>query len=533
MAKSAAGRGSRPPRIRTTKALPLFSAVVALATVTACSQRPVRTDASDATGGALTVGMATDVGGLDPQPAANGGTWRILNVNYETLVGLDPQMKPTPKLATAWRQTSPTTYVFDIRPGVKFSNGRAMTVDDVVGSMKRLIAPKLASLWAGVVGPISDVRAVGTSQVLITLEKPRSSFISSLANIPAAILPMKELDAGTFDPTKQVLGTGPYKVAAHRTNESWSMVRNPYYWGPPAKAKTLTFKIMPDDAARIAALRSGSVQITTFEAPDAQRLLKGQPNITTVVQKTTEYYELFLNALSSVFRDDRLRQAVALSIDRNKILSVAMGGVGQTTSVITPLGMEGSCNSAATPLSTPDLTKARQLVTAAGAQGKSVSILASTNNQSNKQIAQVLQENLQAIGLKVNVETIEIGQLVKRVTSAKVDFDLDINNFAGYNDPSLVTTWWNPRLAQFNKGFMKSDARLNKLIDQGFATPPGPARAAVLQQACDRAAEGANMIPLVTKPNVIAYRSDKVNASFAQIDGLAQPLIDVPGFGIK
>jgi peptide/nickel transport system substrate-binding protein len=533
MAKNAFGRDGRLPRLRTAKALPVFSAVVVFAAVAACSGNSARTGASPGAGGTLSVGLATDVGGLDPQPASNGGTWRVLNVNYETLVGLDRQMKPTPKLATAWKQTSPTTYLFDIRPGVKFSNGRAMTVDDVVGSVKRLISPKLASLWAGVVGPISDVRAVGTSQVRITLEKPRSSFISSLANIPAAILPMKELAAGTFDPTKQVLGTGPYKVAAHRTNESWTMVRNPYYWGPPAKAQTLTFKIVPDDAARIAALRSGSMQVTTFEAPDAPRLLKGQPNITTVVQKTTEYYELFLNALSSIFRDDRLRQAVALSIDRNKILGVAMGGVGQATSVMTPLGMAGSCDPAKTPYSTPDLAKAKQLVAAAGATGKSVSILASTNNPSNKQIAQVLQENLQSIGLKVSVETIEIGQLVKRVTSADAKFDLDINNFAGYNDPSLVTTWWNPKLAQFNKGFMKSDATLNKLIDQGFTTPAGPARAAVLQQACDRAAEGANMIPLVTKPNVIAYRSDKVSPSLAAVDGLAQPLINVADYGVK
>ncbi len=529
MEKSASGLGGVTRRTRPAKALVLLLAVVPLAAAVACSRTPVQSSAADA----LAVGLPTDVGGLDPQISSNGGTWRILNVNYETLVGLDDHLKPAPKLATAWKQTSPTTYVFDIRQGVKFSNGREMTVDDVVGSIKRLIAPKVASFWAGMLGQISDVSAVDKSHVRVVLAKPRTSFVSSLANIPAAIMPMKELNDHTLDPTKAVLGTGPYMVAGHSANESWTMVRNPHYWGRPAKAKTLTFKIIPDSAAQIAALRSGSVQIATFDAPDTVRLLKGQSNITTVVQKTTDYYELFLNALSSIFRDDRLRQAVALAIDRNKILSVGMGGAGQATSVITPLGLEGSCDPAGMPLSTPDLAKAKQLVAAAGAEGKSVSILASSSNGANKQIAQVLQASLQDIGLKAGIEIVDIGQLTKRVTTAHPRFDLDINNFAGYNDPSLVTTWWNPRLAQFNKGFMKSDAELNTLIEQGFATPAGPARTAVLQQVCNRAAEGANMIPLVTKSNVIAYRSDMVAPTLAPIDGLAQPLINVAGFGIK
>jgi peptide/nickel transport system substrate-binding protein len=529
MAKSATVRDSRGSRARIAKAVTLLAAVVPLAVGVACSRTSVQSDA----GGALAVGLPTDVGALDPQTSSNGGTWRILDVNYETLVGLDDRLRPTPDLATGWKQTSPRTYIFDIRHGVKFSNGREMTVDDVVGSIKRLVAPKTASFWAGMLGPISGVTAEGPSQVRITLAKPRSSFVSSLANIPAAILPMKELNSGKFDPNKGVLGTGPYKVASHRVNESWTMVRNPYYWGHPAKAKTLTFKIITDNSARIAALRSGGVQIATFEAPDTARLLKGQANITTVIQKTTDYYELFLNAFSSIFRDVRLRQAVALSIDRTKILDVALGGTGQATSVITPLGLEGSCDPAETPLSTSDLLKARQLVTAAGAQGKSISILASNTNTTYSQIAQVLQADLQAIGLKVRIEVVDIGQLTKRVTSEKPSFDLDINSFAGYNDPSLVTTWWNPQLGQFNKGFMKSDAELNRLIEKGFTTPPGSDRTAALQQACNRAAEGANMIPLVTKSNVIAYRSDLVGAFVAPIDGLAQPLIHISEFGVK
>ncbi len=502
----------------------LLLAGVVLAAGVACSSSPAATGS----GGTLTIGLPSDVGSLDPQVSANGSTWRILNTTYETLVGIDDKLKPAPRLATSWKQTNPRTYLFDIRQGVKFSNGRELTADDVVGTLQRLIDPKTASFWAGMLGPITSVKAVGADQVEVTLAKPRTSFLSSLANVPASILPMKEFRDGSFDPNKHVIGTGAYQMSEHKQDESWTMTRSPHYWGEPAKAETLVIKVMPDDTARTAALRTGTIQVATFDAPDTAKLLEGQQNLTTVMQKTTSYFELLVNALSSEFSDVRLRQAVALSIDRAKIVSVAMGGTGQPNPMITPPGLTGSCDAAATPLATPDLDKARQLVAAAGARGKTVSIAVGTEFDS--QVAQVLQQNLQATGLNVKVETLEAGLMTKRVYSEKVDFDLAVGWFAGYNDPSLVTAWWNPALAGFNKAFMKPDPQLNALIDKGFTTPDGPARTAALQQACDRAAEGANMIPLVTRPNVVAYRPDQVKVVLAPVDTLAQPLINVAQF---
>src|SRR5262249_2884924 len=142
---------------------------------------------------------------------------------------LDNGLKPVPVLAQSWRQTSPTTYVFTLRKGVRFSNGRAVTPADVAGSLERVMDPKLATLWSGQLG-IKGAEPSGTDQVKITLSKPNTAFVAALAGAPAVVLPMRELRAGTFDPKKQLLGTGPYKVAAHAQNESWTLVRNPYYW---------------------------------------------------------------------------------------------------------------------------------------------------------------------------------------------------------------------------------------------------------------------------------------------------------------
>jgi peptide/nickel transport system substrate-binding protein len=93
--------------------------------------------------------------------------------------------------------------------------------------------------------------------------------------------------------------------------------------------------------------------VTTFDNPDSARLLQGQANVTTVKAATTDYYRLDVNAVTSIFRDDRLRQALSLAIDRDKIGDVAVGGTGRPTAAVA-LSFPGGCDPAAMPYGTPD-----------------------------------------------------------------------------------------------------------------------------------------------------------------------------------
>ncbi len=482
-------------------------------------------------GGKIVWGKPSEALTTDPAVSSSSSDFQIMAPVYETLVTVD-QLKPVPQLATSWQQTSPTTYTFEIRKGVKFSNGRELTVDDVIGSLRRVMNPELGSPWAGKLG-IAQVAASGPWQVKVTLKTPRSTFIPALANQPAAILPMKELGAGGFDPAKQMLGTGPYQVAEHRANESWTLTRNPHYWGEPAKAAQLEIRILTDDAARIAALRSGATQVAMFDPPDSIRLLEGQSGVKTVVQNSTSFYRIDINAKTSVFKDHRLRQAVALSVDRAKIAKVALSGVGVPTTAIAP-SFEGVCDADSVPYSTPDAAKARALVQAAGATGKTVSIIASTANATLGPIAQVLQQDLQAAGLNVKILQLDNGEWIRRVYNGKTaDFDLELSFFGDYADPSMGLSWWNPTTAGFSKPWFENDAQLNALIDRSETTPTGPDRNRVIKQACDRIAEGANIIPLVTKPNIVAYRTDRLNADIPAVEAYQIPLRKVAGFELN
>ncbi len=514
----------------------LARVAVACVLATACVACSGRSGTSSGTssggadaGGRLVWGKPAEVDVLDPTVSTTATAWELLNLSYENLVGLDDHLKPVPALATSWRQSSPTTYVFELRKGVRFSNGREMTADDVVGSLRRLDDPKLKAWWSAQLD-LRDVAKSGPTQVTVTLAKPRTSFIAALAGTPAAILPIKELKAGTFDPKKELLGTGPFKVVAHSQSESWTFARNPFYRDKSTpKVSTLTVRIMPDDAARAAALRDGSVDVTTFETPDSIRLLKGQANVKTTVQSTTDYYTMYVNAKRSILSDDRLRQALALSIDRDKLVKVALGGVGRATAAA-PVAFN-VCDPAAMPFATPDPARARQLVEAAGATGKTVDIITIPAVPMAAPMAQVLQQSLQSAGLKVHITSLEIGQALKRERAG--DFDLFIGWFAGYSDPAMNMPTWNPKLAGFNEAWARSDAQLNTLIDESVSTEPGAARAKTLRDTCMRIASNANIIPLVTKDAIAAYRTDKVNAVVSPLEGYAVPLRHLAEFSAR
>jgi peptide/nickel transport system substrate-binding protein len=521
--------------LRGRKKTGLFAVTLTVATAcvacTGSSGNGPSGNGSTGNGGTIVWGKQAEPDVLDPAAAGSSNAWELLHVTYQGLVGLDDTLGVVPDLAESWRQTSPTTYVFTLRKGVRFSNGREMSADDVVGSLRRLMNPKTASLWAGQLGGIREVATGSPTEVTVTLKAPRTTFLPALAGVPAAILPMKELNSGTFDPKKSLLGTGPYKAVAHSQGESWTFERNPYYWrtGEPATGN-LRVRILPDDAARAAALRNEAIDVTTFEAPDSVRLLKGQANVKTVIETTTDYYNLSLSAKSPIFRDQRLRQALALSIDRERIRTVALAGIGRPTAAAS-VAFGNVCDPRALPFSRPDVQRARSLVEAAGAVGKTVRISILSTVPMSSAIAQVLQQNLQSAGLKTSINTIDPGQRAKESGTGK--FDAFVGWFAGYADPAMSLIWWNPELAGWNKTWAISDKGLNESIEKSLSTTPGPDRTRAIQQACEHIAEDANIIPVVSKDVIVAYRIDKLDAQVQPREGYGVPLRHLADFRVK
>ncbi|MBB5778899.1 ABC transporter substrate-binding protein [Nonomuraea jabiensis] len=484
-------------------------------------------DQSLPVGGTLNLAVHIDSGaatGYDPQLADVATTWQLLSLSYETLVTVGPDFSIQPMLAEKWDTPDPKTYVFHLRDGVTFSNGREMTADDVVGSLKRLLASK--SVWRGQLGPVKSVTKDGDRAVKVTLNEPYTPFLAALANIPAAVLPMKEIDDKSVDPAKTLLGTGPYVVENHRQDVSWTFKRNDKYWakGKPA-AEAVNVTIAPEEAARIAALQNGSAALATLGNVDSATMLAGAKNVQVVTQATTDFYYLMLNtqAPSSKFADPRVRQAVAIALDPKQIADVALGGKGRPTA-ITPAGLPGACDPAALPSSSKSVDEAKKLLADAGAQNLTFT-LSIFSTEPAPAVAQVIQQNLQQAGITVKIEQLDEASWSGKVYGkAPAEFDAALSWFAGYADPGMVTKWWNPETAGFNVGFMKPDKELNTLIDAAGKEPAGAARDKALAAVCAKADTDAQMIPLVTRPATIAFRTDALSPSLYATEGYGNVL---------
>src|SRR5262249_35321889 len=178
----------------------------------------------------LTWGKPSEMTGLDPQFSGDGTSWAVFYFVYQRMFTTTDDLKPSGQLVEAWKQVSPTEYTFKLRHGATFSNGRSLLASDVVGSFKRLMDPKRGAAWGRQLKAVKEVTAIDDHTVSFDWSEPLTPLLAILAVSPTAIMPMKEIEDGSFDPDKGMLGSGPYVVVDHKQDEYWRLARNPHYW---------------------------------------------------------------------------------------------------------------------------------------------------------------------------------------------------------------------------------------------------------------------------------------------------------------
>ena len=468
-------------------------------------------------------GKPGEITGFDAHVAGTVTSWQMYQMVYETLLTTDENMALQPGLAESWEQTSPTGYVFKLRPGATFSNGRPVVAADVIGSLMRIKNPETASYWTAQLGTIARIEAPDDHTVTVELEAPHTAFLAALAHVTAAILPIKELEEGSFDPTSQLLGSGPFMVAEHKQDESWTLTRNPYYWRKEAAApETLSARIIPDDSARMAALRDGRIDFTTFSNPDVALMLARDANIEVLPQQTTNYYRMDVNAKSeaSAFHDKRVRQAFNLALDRDAINDLVFAGSTTVDYPVPAVFGKAACQNTPTyALSREDrLARARALLAEAGVTAPEITIMATSADPVYGRIAQVAQQSVMEAGFKADIVQPPMAEYLDKVFT-KGEFDVSLSWLAGYTDPTMVIAWWNPNFAIWNQSFQEDVPELDAALTAVKSLPDGAPRDEKLVEICDMIDDGANLLALVSRTDYIAYRSDKIAVKAAKRSG--------------
>lgn len=366
-----------------------------------------------AAAGQLVVGIAQDLDdSLDPHKAVAAGTKEVMFNVFEGLMKPTPDGELIPAIAESYTVSEDhRSYTFTLREGVKFHNGDAVTAEDVVYSIQRCAsAEETGVLPVEAFSSITDLTAVDEDTVDITLSEPNNEFLSYMTT---AILPADYTEQDTFP-----VGTGPFRFASRAAQDRIVLEKFEDYWGTPASLNKVTFKIMENADSIMVSLQSGAVDLfahlTSVQAAQLGEGFNIEEGTMNLVQA------LYLNNASAPFDDVRVRQALCYAVDKQGVIDMAFSGYGHPIGSSMYPAFGKYFDESLTSRYTPDLERARQLLSDAGyPDGFSMTITVPSNYQPHIDTAQVLVNQLSQIGVTAEIQLVEWGTWLSDVYAGR------------------------------------------------------------------------------------------------------------------
>jgi len=322
-------------------------------------------------GGKLVVAQDEGPDRIDPHGTVMSFQHRIIvNGPYEALLSIDKDFNIHPSLATKWEQESPTSYLFTLREGVRFHDGTTMTMDDVLFTFQRIMDANRPSDARTKMRMIKAVSKVDDRTVRFELKAPSAPFLRYMASPEVTgIIGRKFTEANNNDLTKVANGTGPFRITHFQPGVNVTYARFDGYWDKDLPyLDGVELRIIPDDSTRIAALRTGEIDMTFFR-PDKRPLLGALRNVTISQPIANSTQMLPLNCEKAPLDKLAVRQAFALSIDRPTVMSTALpGNLARAGMAVAPAdqkyGYQGDGSDM--PYWKPDIERAKKLLAEAG-----------------------------------------------------------------------------------------------------------------------------------------------------------------------
>jgi peptide/nickel transport system substrate-binding protein len=376
-------------------------------TAAACSTSGGPTGTAGATGTSsspLTVGLAEYPETLDPQLQDDEYERDLQLENiYETLLTRNQKGDLIPLLATALpKAIGKTAWQFQLRRGVTFTDKEPFNAADVVYSIKRIINPQFHSGQGNFIFDITGAKAVGPYTVDILTNGFDAVLPAQMTKL--AMVPVKYSQTPKF--TELPVGTGPYIMTKYLQGQYADLVANKSYWGKQPSVKSVIVKFISDENTRLAALKTGQIQfMDPLEAQDVSQVPKALslPGLDNQI--------IILDTESGVTADKNVRIAMNLAVDKDTIAKDVFAGAATPSKcqIIAPGALGYDPNLTAYPYNP---TKAKQLIQSAGATGKTIDLMYTTDSADldGMELSEVLASDWQAIGLKVKIEGLPILQ---------------------------------------------------------------------------------------------------------------------------
>jgi peptide/nickel transport system substrate-binding protein len=375
---------------------------------------------------------------LDPRIGTDGPSERIDSLIFNSLVELDVHRIPHGDLAEKWELPDPVTYVFHLRGGVKFHDGRLLTSADVKYTFDSIINGSVTTSKRGSLRLVKSIEAPDAATVIFHLSEPNGGFLTDICRPAFGVVP-----AGSgSDAAAHPIGTGPFRFVSAQQDDSIVVERNADYFGAPAKIQQVRFRVVPEAVVRALELRKGSADLEMSSlAPDMIPVLRQQSSLEVTEQPGTNYAYIAFNFENPVLARGEVRQALALATNRKEIIRYLYRG--QASLADGPLPSNSWAYETEITRFGYDPPRAEGLLDSAGFPRKSEDkgmrmklALKTSTDESTRLLGAVLQEQWRKVGVDLELRSMEPATLFSDI--ARGDFEFYTLRWIGANnDPEF------------------------------------------------------------------------------------------------
>lgn len=439
---------------------------------------------------------------LDPRFTTDANSSLVAALLTDGLTSSDDRGETVPALAD-WEQPSPTEYRFRIRPDARFSDGTPVTAADVVATYRSVLDPALGSPKREALSGVTTLAAADPRTVVIRLREVSAPFLEA-TNL--GILPARLTGSGPVPPL-DVVGSGPFRVAATLDGGGVELAPNAHAQGGAPHLARLRFRVVPDVVVRALELANGTVHLVQNALePDLLPWLAARPELEVITSPGTTFQYLGINFRDPRLADRRVRQALAFGIDRESIVHHLLRDAAHpATGLLPPAHWAYEGNVARHAY---DPAHARELLAAAGLGPDVDTALRRFSYKTStvelrRRIAEVFQHQLGAIGLGLDVRSYEWATFYSDIKSG--NFELYSLAWVGVRDPDVYHRFLHSRMTPplgNNRGAY-ANPELDALVTAARATDDRAERRRLYALVQRLVAEDLPVIPLWWADNVV------------------------------
>lgn len=353
--------------------------------------------------GEIVAGLSERALTLDPANHYSISGTSILRHVFDPLVDVTNDSRFVPALAESWRAVDDTTWRFTLRKGVTFHDGTPFTADSVVYTLTR-VRDNTRLIKAFVYQDLASVEKDGDHAVVVTSKRPFGSLpahLSMLGILPASAAANEE---AFF---QKPVGTGPFRFGSWTHGDHVVLTANERYWKPGLpRVERVTFRFIPELSTRVAAIRAGELHVIDRVTPDLVETLKASRGVRVLDMPAVEAQRWIFQMAKEPVKDQRVRQAISLAIDRETIIKDLLLGYGRPVTSPIPPGLVGHTR---LPPKRYDPERARQILRQAGHTNVSIDfVLMKDLYPKQLEITQAVAAMLGEVGIRVNIKNLEI-----------------------------------------------------------------------------------------------------------------------------